>query len=293
MKTKIVLAVFLIVFTLSSCTSTITTVPIATTTQTSTFTPIPPALTSTPTLTPTYQPQSISKEKLNCSSLGIFTKCVDDVLAIEFEYPTAWGEIFAELRTGGYSGYAYDYYYGGKTIAETEPLVAGGRSKDFSEGRGGTSTDFGGYGDTGMQLKESCNPSLKDLFPICEQVIPDVTWMIRLPNAKYICNSSPGFYTTPVFRIELNLPNNPTINGFVFEAPFWSEKFFNQIKGDLYPLLGMGSDMFPKKCNEADKQAFDNQLALILESIEMGKIDKETQQLINEVIHMAKSIKFR
>jgi hypothetical protein len=107
-------------------------IPTHTLYPTSTFTSVP---ASTP-LPLADQSKLISKGNLNCSPLGTFTKCVDDVLNIEFEYPTIWGEIEAVLRTGGYTGYAYTYYFGGKTIAETEPLVAGGRSRDFSEGRG-------------------------------------------------------------------------------------------------------------------------------------------------------------
>ena len=118
-----------------------------------TFTPSP-TITLEPLI---HEPVLISRGILNCSPLGAFTKCMDDVLNIEFEYPTTWGEIEAVLRTGGYSGYAYDYFFGGKTIAETEPLVAGGRSKDFSEGRGGMSTDFAGYGESAMQVTESCD----------------------------------------------------------------------------------------------------------------------------------------
>jgi len=266
-------------------------------TITPTFTHIP-ALTFTTIPTSTleplvHQPEFISKEKLNCSSLGIFTKCVDDVLNIEFEYPTIWGEIEAELRTGGYSGYAYDYYYGGKAIAETEPLVAGGRSKDFSEGRGGVSTDFAGYGNTGIQLKESCDPNQQSLFPVCQKVSSNVAWMIRLPDAEYICNSAPGFYTTPVFRIEVDLPDNPKINGFVFEAPFYSEQFSNEVKNELYPLLGLESDMIPTRCDEKSQQAFDAKLKVFLDNLTNKLADSETLKKLDALTHLANSINFR
>ncbi len=125
-------------------------------------------LTAIPTTPPEPaipQPCLISKGILSCTPIGTFARCVDDVLDIEFEYPSIWGEIEAELRTGGYSGYAYDYYFDGKTIAETEPLVAGGRSVDFSEGRGAMPTDFAGYGDAGLQIKQSCDASWQDVYP--------------------------------------------------------------------------------------------------------------------------------
>lgn len=255
------------------------------------------ALTQTPTSSSeplVHQPRIISREKLNCVVNNHSAICVDNLLNIEFDYPINWGEIETELRTGGYTGHAYDYYFGGKTIAENEPLVAGGRSIDFSEGRGGMSTDFAGYGDKGLQFKgEVCDSNWNNVFPICQDVNGNVAWMIRFPKASYICESPPGFYTTPVFRIEVNLPTNSKINGFVFEAPFYSEQFLNQVKDDLYPLLGLGSDMLPTKCGELDQLAFDNQLKSFLEKINTRTIDDQTQRKIDELIHLATSIRFR
>lgn len=297
MNVKFMVLVILMFVLIAGCQSSVSETPLQTIIATIT-TPALPAPTTAPVPTSTQQllvhnPELISKRKLNCSSLGTFTKCVDDVLNIEFEYPTIWGEIEATLRTGGYTGYAYDYYFGGKTIAETEPLVAGGRSMDFSEGRGGMSTDFAGYGNSGMQIKEICDLRLQVLFPICQKVIPGVAWMIRFPNAEYICNSAPGFYTTPVFRIEVDLPNNPKINGFVFEAPLFSEQFSNQVKNELYPILGLGSDMVPTKCDETNQQAFDSQRNVFLERITNKTSDSETLRNLDELIHLATSIVFR
>ena len=296
MKVRLVVWVILILASTTGCqkaipATSLSTLPVASNTpvSTSTFTPSPTA-TSEPLI---HQPELISERKLNCSALGDFAKCIDNVLNIEFEHPAAWGEIEAVLRTGGYSGYAYDYFFGGETIAETEPLVAGGRSRDFSEGRGGMSIDFAGYGDTGMQVKESCDPNWQDLFPICHEVASDVTWMIRFPSARYICESAPGFYTTPMFRIEVNLPNNPTIHGFVFEAPFFSEQFSNEVESDLYPLLGLDSDIVPHKCSAVDRQAFDAQRSFMIEKITTKKVDSETQRKLEELIHLATSIQFR
>jgi hypothetical protein len=299
MNVKIVILVILILVLTAGCQRS--------TPETSTLTPITIILTSThyptstltlvPSSTPgplVHQPELISRKKLDCSSLGTFTKCIDDVLNIEFEYPTLWGEIEAELRTGGYTGYAYDYYYGGKTISETEPLVAGGRSMDFSEGRGGMSTDFAGYGKTGLQFKtNACASEWTDLFPVCQEVTTGIAWMIRFPNAKYICNSSPGFYTTPVFRIEVDLPNNPKINGFVFEAPLFSEQFDDEVKSELYPLLGLDSDMIPTKCGEINQQAFDSRLKTFIERITNKSTDSETLRNFDELTHLATSIVFR
>jgi len=156
------------------------------------------------------------------------------------------------------------------------------------------STDFAGYGDKDLQFKsKACDSKWNVLFPICQEVMSGVAWMIRFPNAKYICESSPGFYTTPVFRIEVNLPNNSTINGFVFEAPFLSEQFSNQVKNNLYPLLGLDADMVPTKCGEVDQQAFDTQLMSFIEKINAKTTDGETQRKLDQLIHLATSIRFR
>ena len=272
--------------------------------ETSTQTPVSaipthtvfPTLTFTPALTSTsqpliHQPELISKGKLNCSLLGTFTKCVDDVLNIEFEYPTIWGEIEAVLGTGGYTGYAYFYYFDGKMPGGTEPLVAGGRSRDFSEGRGWMPTDFAGYGDVGIQSKESCEP--RDLYPLCEEVRPDVAWMIRFPNAKFLCD---GFLSTmlyPTFRIEINSPTNPIINGFVFEAPLFSEQFYGEVESNLYPLLGLDAEMRPTKCDDESQQAFDAKLKAFLDKLTNKSADNETLKNLDELTHLANSIVFR
>ena len=225
---------------------------------TKTLTPSPgeitPTATDIPTQTPTlisnsqtesiiHQPKLISKWNLKCSSLDKFTQCVDDVLNIEFTYPANWGEIEGVLRTGGYSGYAYDYYFDGKSISETEPLVGRWKKQRFFQKVGvACPRILPGMEIKACNYKKSCDPILKDLFPYCQKVSSNVTWMIRIPNSQYICESAPGFYTTPVFRIEIDLPENRMINGFVFEAPFFSEKFSNEIENELYPLLGLDLD---------------------------------------------------
>lgn len=230
---------------------------------------------------------------MNCSLLGANVKCVDGVLGIEFEQPVEWGEIDAVLRTGGESGYTYDYYWQRNAATEVLHLLAGGRSIDFAEGREGMSTDFSGYGDAPFQQSGSCDSGRRDLYPVCQKTAPGVAWMIRFPNAKIICDSPPGYYTTPVFRIEVDLPSNPTIIGFVFEAPFASNEFTDRVERELYPLLGMESDMIPTKCGVADQQAFDAQIQPYLESFEEGTTDDETLQKLNELMQLVTSIRIR
>jgi hypothetical protein len=251
----------------------------------------PPAVTVPPTDSLPRQSEIVATSMLGCVPAGPFSRCEDEVLNIEYEVPPSWGEIEAVLRTGGYAGYAYDYRFQGKTAAETEPLAAGGRSIDFSEGRGAMPTDFGGYGHGGLQKESACDTRWNDSYPVCRQITSDVAWMIRFPTANVLCEGVFGSWTTaPTFRVEVNLPKNPTINGFVFEAPLFSEQFADQVETVLYPLLGIRPNTIPSICDESSRQAFDAQLASLIESITDRSADAETLKNVDELIHLAESI---
>jgi hypothetical protein len=254
----------------------------------------PPVVTVRPSASPARQPEVVSSRMLDCVPVGAFSRCEDEVLNIAFEYPSGWGEIEAVLRTGGYAGYAYDYYFDRKPHAETEPLVAGGRSADFSEGRGAMPTDFGGYEHPGWQGTRACDSRWNNSYPLCREVSDNVAWMIRFPNASVLCEDVLGnWQTMPVFRIEISLPDNPTINGFVFEAPFFSEQFAGRVHNDLYPLLGARLDWRASKCDQASREAFDAQLMALIETITNRTADAETLEKVDEMVHLAESIAFR
>ncbi|MBN1658225.1 MAG: PD40 domain-containing protein [Anaerolineae bacterium] len=230
---------------------------------------------------------------LDCTPAGAFSHCVDDVLGIEFEVPASWAEIETRFRPGGYAGFAYDYYFGGKPYGATYPLGAGGRSIDFAEPRGAMWTDFSGYGHAEPQFKKrGCDPRWSATMPICVELVSDVAWMIRVPRADSMCEgdtaSSPP--DLPVFRIEIDLPDNSIIHGFAFEAPFVSERFVAQFEDELYPLLGISGKKAPSKCDPASRQAFDAQLTVMLERIVDGVADAETIEKVDELIHLAESI---
>lgn len=97
----------------------------------------------------------------------------------------------------------------------------------------------------------------------------------------------------PVFRIEISLPDNPTFNVFVFEAPFFSERFAGRVQNDLYPLLGARLDWRASKCDEASREAFDAQLKALIETITNRTADAETLEKVDELVHLAESIAFR
>lgn len=117
-----------------------------------------------------WRPEVLSKGTLDCVPSGTYSHCVDDVLGIELEIPASWGEIETRLATDGFAGYAYDYSFAGKTHAETEPLVASGRSADFPEGRGAMPTDFGGYEHPGWQGTSACDSRWNNSYPLCREV---------------------------------------------------------------------------------------------------------------------------
>lgn len=251
---------------------------------------LPPAATETP--------QVVFDGKLTCTPAGAFTKCLDGLLRIEFEYPTAWGVLSANLRSGGTitTGSAYDYLFDGQQFSDSPPLVAGGRSKVFSEGRDGITTDFSGYIADDPDWGASCDATWHKSYALCQNINPNITWMIYFPDAAALCDPSaggPGYTTTPYFRVEINLPDNPTINGFVVRAPFISEAFFGQIKSDLYPSIGLKVDELPTKCDAASQKKFDEQRTVYLEQIGDNSAEAGTQKNLDELFHFINSITFQ
>jgi hypothetical protein len=262
-----------------------------------TQTPTPPSIytpIATATSIPTSTPSSVlQKVKLNCTQLETFAKCWDETLSIEFDYPISWGEIEALLRPGGSTGFRYDYFFGGRTIGEAEPLLAGGRSKDFTEGRGGMPTDFSGFTSSVDRCTE-----VSDLYSICQIIKPDVIWMIRFPDSEDFCYFIDADVVSqirwqPVVRIDVNLPRNPTIQGFVFEAPFLSDQLLEQLDSDLLPLLGLGSESSSRNCDPSNRQMFDSQVQCYFERVKNKELDDRTLENLDELLHLANSITFQ
>jgi hypothetical protein len=238
------------------------------------------------------QPVAIYQGPLPCSTLDSFSNCTDEILGLQFEVPARWGAITAKLRAAWQAGYAYDYLFGGRTHAETEPLLAGGRSSDFSEPRGGMPTDFRGFGDPASPLGSGCDPRRSRIYPVCHAVTSDVVWMIRFPNSESVCEGWREYYNLPLFRVEVNLPDNPTINGFVFEAPFVSPQFADRVQNVLFPLLAMDSDGSAHQCDAASQEAYDAEQALLIQSLTAHSADEETLKTLDELTHLAESIGF-
>jgi hypothetical protein len=255
-----------------------------------------PSAITTPTITPVLTPAYLAKlKKLNCTPLESYFHCIDGTLNIEFEYPTSWGEIEALMEPGGYTGFSYDYFFGGRTIGEAEPLLAGGRSKDFTEGRGGMPTDFWGFTSSEGRCAE-----VSAFYPdvqICQEIKSDVVWMVRFPDSEHFCYRIAEDFVNeavwqPVVRIEVNLPLNSTIHGFVFEAPFLSDPLKEQLNNDLLPLIGLGSEAGTRNCDPSNRQEFDSQVQEYVERLKVKELDDRTLENLDELMHLANSITF-
>lgn len=269
----------------------------------------PPA---SPRPSPTLQPTP-AFEELGCEVQGRYARCTDDVLGIAFEYPAAWGEIEALLATA-YGGYAYYYSYGAPQT-DTYPLTAGGRSKGFSPPRGQSPTDFDGLADA--PSPHLC-PSSGAPRVLCGQVKPGVLWTVDFPDGLSFCaglsqDRLAAATFQPVVRILVDLPENPTISGFVFQAPFLSKHLSQELDAELLPILGLGSALqvqgcptppWPsaarapcvpsdsRKCDDASWQAFDSRVQAFIERFKSGALDAGTLENLDDLMHLATSISF-
>ncbi len=254
---------------------------------------IPGPPTPTFNITPTFTPNPTDqKVKLNCIKNETYTRCWDETLNIQFDHPISWGEIETWMLPG-FSGYRYDYFFGGETtLGEAEPLLAGGRSRNYKGRRGGMPTDFSGFSST----DERCN-EVKEQYPICQVIKPDVVWMMRFPSAEDFCYRIAEDVVNqtkwqPIVRIEVNLPNNPIIQGFMFESPFLSIQLLEQLNADLLSLIGLGSATSTRDCSASNMQSFGTHVQAYIEQVKAKDLDKTALQNMDELLHLANSITF-
>lgn len=206
----------------------------------------------------------------------------EDILGIEFLYPEAWGEIKGTIygserkEENPHGGYGYNFTFNGKV----DKLRAGGRSYNFSAGRGGYIADFKGFGD--MTPEEICS---KFRATKCEIIEDSIISMVVIPKYDNICPPNPGQY--PFSKVvAINLPDNSKINGIVFEYNFLSTKLrqelYNDILGDKY-----------EKCEDTNfdtKKTFDAKADEIMEQITSKTTDNETLKNIEGFDNFVESI---
>lgn len=253
--------------------------------------PLPTATRILPPSPVPIVPTIISRTRLDCVHQDAFAKCRDDTLGIAFEYPVSWAAIEAVLRTSIFgTGYAYEYYFIGTHSEHLHPINAGGRSKDFGEPREGTFTDFRGYGDESYQ--DRCD-DIKNYVPICREIQPNVILTMHFPKAQFVCDPAPGSFRYPIAIIEINLPNNSLVNGFVFVSRFLSEQQTNNLNADYHDILGLTAEtMMPTNCAAINQAEFDSEIEALIENIRTGSTDEETNNNIQQLEYMASSVTF-
>jgi hypothetical protein len=253
-----------------------TPVPLILVTPATTFTP---TLTNTPTVLPTVWEQRFSPI---CTTGLQKQSCFDDLLQIEFEYPLEWGKITASLQEGGQAGYKYNYQFN-KTIS----IHAGGRSKDFSEGRERFFTDFSGF--FGLSKAQRCGEYYDNLS--CVNLNSEVYIYYLFSKAAHLCDPGPGVFSQPKILIAVNLPFNETINGFVFVGNLLAGEAGKLYQKDLEELIGPWKSPDYHGCDENGISSFDLEMEEFVQRIKERKIGSATLQVVDDWYQLARSIK--
>jgi hypothetical protein len=237
------------------------------------------------TLTPSPFPTPILYSLIeHCTAGRTYTLCQDDLLRIDFKYPTSWGEITGQFQESWETGYKYNYAFSNIPAFGRQYVMAGGRSRDFSESRGSGITDFKGF--LNASPREICGSTIAT--PYCVTVQPNVFFKIQVPEAKYICDPGPGMIFEPVGLIFVNLPENPQINGFIFASPFLSDP----LQDELDALLGITADQGATLCDLSSLQAYDQRVKDIVDAFLGNRLEYDSQHNLELLIHLAHSIRF-
>lgn len=266
--------------------ATATGVPTVAPTRAATATAAAPTPVAVPNATPAIAVTPIDA-RLGCAQDGATYFCRDQALGLSFRYPVAWGRIGrTNLRTSAQSGRAYDLVFDRPPVP---PLpVAGGRSRDFAEGRGGLLTDFGGYDKSapgsliGLGKDGKCDPA----FATCERIQSNVVLALLYVPGRIRCEGGPILVSDPVALVAIDLPNNPNVNGFVFAAPFLSESTLAR----LNTTIGVTDQGDSTRCGPADVAAYDAMLKDLLMGIQTGRADAATAANVSALRALAQSI---
>lgn len=212
-----------------------------------------------------------------CVPQAEFVDCYDELLDMNFSYPSFMGSIYyTELSQGGYSGYSYDYFFEDSRIG----AAAGGRSRDFSQGRGGWFTDQYGFG--GRTAQEIC---ATQLGRICREVGRGIILSVLFPTAQWICGEAMIFVSIPSVLIIMDLPQHPLIHGFGFMSSIVSPETdaeFAELRDELYT---------EQSCSPEGQAAFDAQMEQLRLGLEMGTADVDIQRRFDAMVHLAESIR--
>jgi len=214
---------------------------------------------------------------LICEQGEEFTSCEDLILGITFEYSNQWGNLTSSLSEGGYAGYAYNYVF-------DSGVTAGGRSRDFSEGRGRILTDF--YGFSGPIENTVCTWPRYQPNAICQEIKPNVVFLVSLPDADEFCDYSFG---GPLTAVALEIPHNDFINGFVFIGSALDEERRTELTNSFGPRE---SETWPQ-CDEANKKAYNQRAREMAHELEDSLINGNPDPSLVTLLRLAESITFK
>jgi hypothetical protein len=191
---------------------------------------------------------------------------------MNFSYPAFMGQLlYTMLRKGGYAGYAYEYAF------EDSESDAGGRSSDFSEGRGPMFTDHGGFG--GRAAADICAGWVAAM---CQELGPGALLIVILPQAEWLCSDAMMFMDIPRGILVLDLPQHPLINGFSFSFPILSAEAEATFRDTWY------SD--EKVCDPETKVELGAYVEQLRQDLEAGTAATEIQQRYDAMIQIAETI---
>lgn len=190
---------------------------------------------------------------------------------MSFSYPAFMGALRETiLRAGGYTGYGYEYMLDGNGNI-------GGRSRDFSEGRGGMYTDQLGF--DGLSPTEIC---ARWQAATCVEISPSVVMTVMYPTSAAFCADTMFPAIPPHSIIAVDLPTHPQINGFGFAvslaSPEWEAAFDAEWRSD------------DRMCDPAVKANFDAQMEQLRLDLEAGTADPAIQARYDAMLRLAESI---
>jgi hypothetical protein len=207
-----------------------------------------------------------------CTPQVELVDCYDELLDMSFSYPAFMGPVgHTMLRQGGYSGYGYEYTF------EERESYAGGRSRDFSEGRGPRYTDQSGF--NGQPAAASC-PTWPGMT--CSELSQSALLVVMLPQAEWLCSDAMMFTPIPRAILVLDLPEHPLINGFSFSFELMSAEATEAFREEWY--------MHGKDCEPETKAELSAAMEQLRQDLQAGTAAAEIQQRYDAMIQIAESV---
>lgn len=244
--------------------------------------PVTPTVASIATVTPTVPVTTSAAAELTqvkvmgadglitCLPEGEFMRCHDSFLDLDYEYPAFLGQITGgSLRPGGYAGQGYGY----ELDDATGYSDMGGRSRDYSEGRGPMFTDQGGFCNSPVESR--CHFLRADL---CETVKPGVVLMGIFPKARSFCVTHYNFGVSPALIVVADLPMHPTIHGMAF-ASFL-----------LPPDAEANYKPTDQNCSTEAQATYDRQMEEMRQAVQAGTAEPGIQARYDAMMRLAESI---